>query len=183
MTLIQLLALGLVIGSNNLAAALALGALGQASRRVRIVVVFSVFEFVIPLVGIGLGQTAARWVATHAEWISAALLVALGVWAIVMGMRDTHDDERLAHRATTWYGLLLLAGGLSLDNLIVGFSLGLGRMDPLVVATTIAAFSAAFTWVGLGLGDASRRHWERWSAVGAGLLLVALGVADALGVV
>ena len=183
MTLLQLLALGLVIGSNNLAAALALGALGQASRRVRIVAVFSVFEFVIPLVGIGLGQTAARWVATHAEWISAALLIALGAWVIVVGVRKKSDDERLARRATTWYGLLLLAGGLSIDNLVVGFSLGLGLVDPLVVATTIAGFSAAFTWVGLGLGDASRRHWERWAAVGAGGLLVALGVADALGVI
>jgi|SRR6056297_2278414 len=183
MTLFQLLALGLIIGANNLAAALALGALGQASRRIRIVAVFSVFEFVVPLVGIGLGQTAARWVATHAEWISAALLIALGAWVIVVGVRNRSDDERLARRATTWYGLLLLAGGLSLDNLIVGFSLGLGRVDPLVVATTIAVFSAAFTWVGLGLGDASRRHWERWSAVGAGGLLVALGVADALGLV
>jgi putative Mn2+ efflux pump MntP len=183
MTLIQLLALGLVIGSNNLAAALALGALGQASRRVRIVAVFSVFEFVIPLVGIGLGQAAAHWVATHAEWASAALLVALGVWAIAVGMRDTRDDERLARHATTWYGLMLLAGGLSIDNLIVGFSLGLGSVDPLAVAATIAAFSATFTWVGLGLGNASRRHWERWSAVGAGVLLVALGVADALGVI
>ena len=181
MTPLQLLALGLVIGSNNLAVALALGALGQASRWARIVAVFGVTEFVVPLVGIGLGRTAASRLVTSAEWIGAALLVGLGVWAITVGVRQSTDDERLARRATTWHGLVLLAGGLSIDNLLVGFSLGLGSVDPVLVAASIAACSVVFTWVGLRLGNSSRRHWERRSAVAAGILLVALGVADALG--
>lgn len=59
MSVVQILVLGVVIGANNFSAALSLGALGQADRRVRIVSVFAVFEFVVPLVGAALGQALA----------------------------------------------------------------------------------------------------------------------------
>ena len=181
MTPLELLTLGLVIGANNLAVALALGALGQVVRRSRVVAVFGVTEFLVPLVGIAIGRSAAGRLASGADLLGAALLVAFGVWAVVQGRRRSADDERLAGRATTWHGLLLLAGGLSLDNLVVGFGLGLGQVDPVVVATAIGVSSAVVTWVGLALGDHSRRHWERPSAVVAGGLLVVLGVATGLG--
>jgi putative Mn2+ efflux pump MntP len=77
--------------------------------------------------------------------------------------------------------LVALAVGLSVDNLAVGFSLGLGEVPPVLLATTIAAFSMAFTWVGLGLGNEMRRHWERRAEIAAGALLVALAVATAAG--
>jgi putative Mn2+ efflux pump MntP len=140
----RLLGLGGVIGANNLAAALALGALGQAERRRRIVAVFGVFEFLIPLLGIWLGRQASGAVEEHAGWLGSVLLVALGLWSIAAAMRHRRDDERLAARVTTWRGLVLLAMGLSVDNLLIGFSLGLGGTEPLLVAGTISLFSMVF---------------------------------------
>lgn len=178
---LQLLLLGLVIGSNNLAIALALGALGQARFRRRITAVFAAFEFAVPLLGIWLGRAAARWVAQRASWIGSGLLIAMGLWMVAAGVRYQSHDAKIARQATTWSGLSLLATGLSLDNLVVGFSLGMGGADPLLVAATIAVFSAGFTWLGIGLGQTSRRHWEQYAKIGAGLLLIGLGVANALG--
>ncbi len=181
MPLIDLLVLGLVIGSNNLAAALALGALGQAARRCRITLVFGAFEFFVPLVGIALGAAMARSLGLQTSLVGAVLLVALGLIAIVGGIRNRSADERLARVATNWRGLVMVAAGLSVDNLVVGFSLGLGQADPLLVASTIAFFSVLFTWVGIGLGDMSRRHWERRAKLASGVLLLGLGVANAVG--
>lgn len=178
---VQMLLLGVVIGANNFSAALALGALGQAKRRVRIVAVFAVFEFVVPLVGAIVGQALAVTLAAGARWISAALLLAVGAFTIAAGVRDTNKDERIATAVTSWRGLLVLAAGLSADNLAVGFSLGLGRVEPVVLAGTIVVFSTVFTWVGISLGDDMRRHWERRSELVAGGLLVCLGVAAAAG--
>jgi putative Mn2+ efflux pump MntP len=96
--------------------------------------------------------------------IGPSQLPALGIWTIVSALRDKLDEGRLARRATSWTGLVLLAGSLSIDNLVVGFSLGLGGFDPLMLATTIAVFSMAFTWIGLHLGSAGRRHWKRQPA-------------------
>jgi putative Mn2+ efflux pump MntP len=176
-----MLLLGVVIGANNFSAALALGALGQAKRRARIVAVFAVFEFVVPLVGAIVGQALAVTLAAGARWISAALLLAVGAFTIAAGVRDTNRDERIATAVTSWRGLLVLAAGLSADNLAVGFGLGLGRVEPVVLAGTIVVFSTVFTWVGISLGNDMRRHWERRSELVAGGLLVCLGVAAAAG--
>lgn len=175
--IVELLILGVVIGANNFAAALALGALGQAARRWRVVAVFGAFEFTIPLLGMWLGQRASGWLAGQFGWLSWALLAMLGGWAVREGLRHRADDERLARRVTTWRGLGGLAAGLSVDNLIIGFGLGLTRLSPLSVATTIAVFSMGFSWLGMRLGCQARRHWEKWAKVGSGALLLALAIA------
>ena len=60
--------------------------------------------------------------------------------------------------------------------------MGLENASALQVAMTIAIFSAGFTWVGMGLGAGSRRHWEQYSEIAAGMLLIGLGVGSACGV-
>jgi manganese efflux pump family protein len=176
-----LLVLGVVVGSNNLAAAMALGALGQAHRVWRVIAVFGMFEFCVPLLGLILGRQLSETLEAYAGWLGPLLLVGLGAWALRAASKHGRSDHVLAQRASTWGGLVLLASALSIDNLVVGFSLGLRRLEPLLVATTIAAFSMAFTWLGIRLGSAARRHWERYAEFGAGLLLVGLGIASWLG--
>ena len=177
----NLILLGIVIGSNNLAVALALGAHGQAQRRRRIAAVFGVFEFFVPLAGVWLGSTISHRIGGAASVIGPTLMILLGMWTVLSGMRGGELAEEVAHRVTTWRGLIPLAAGLSLDNLIIGFSLGLGEATPLLVAATIATFSVAFTLLGLTLGAASRRHWENRAKILAGSLLVGMGLASALG--
>ncbi len=77
----------------------------------------------------------------------------------------------------------MLAGGLSIDNLIVGFSLGLGSIEPLALASTIALFSVAFTWIGLEMGARAQKSYERFAKIAAGLLLLALAGADVWGII
>lgn len=147
----------------------------------RIVSVFAVFEFVIPLVGAAIGQAVALTLAGAARWISAGILLAVGAVTVAAGVRWRDRDERTARLVTTWRGLVVLAAGLSADNLAIGFSLGLGRVEPLVLATTIAVFSTVFSWVGIGLGNQMRRHWERRAQLVAGGLLILLAVAGLAG--
>ncbi len=177
----SLLVLGLVIGSNNFAVALALGAHGQRHRRGRVAPVFGAFEFAVPLIGIWLGAAVAGRIGAIAGLIGAALIVALGAWNIVSGIRSQEYSDALAARMTSWHGLILLAATLSFDNLLVGFSLGLGNANPLLVATTIAVFAVAFTLLGLEIGNVSRRHWERRAKIVSGVLLTGVGIAAALG--
>jgi len=186
-SLIDFIVLGSVIGSNNLAVALALGAQGQAHRRFRIMLIFGLFEFFVPLLGIWLGSKTAETIGLHANLVGAVLLVGLGLFTGVGGIRRQSEDEKLAkdeklaRKVTRWHGLVFLAAGLSADNLVVGFSLGMGRANPLAVAGTIAFFSVLFTWAGIRLGREYRRNWERGAKIGAGGLLVGLGVACGLG--
>lgn len=178
---LSLVVMGLVIGANNFSAALSLGALGQASRRLRITAVFAAFEFVVPLVGAAAGQAMAVTLASGARWISAALLLGVGLVTLRAGVRPDDQDERRAELVTTWRGLAVLAAGLSADNLAVGFGLGLGQVSPLLLAGTITAFSTVFTWIGLTVGDQMRRHWEQRAQVVAGVAMIGLALAGAAG--
>lgn len=172
--------LGAVIGSNNFAAALALGATGQRHRRVRIATIFGLVEFLVPLVGIWVGQRVAGVLIEYASTVGGLLLLAVGGWTIFVGMRASDRGAELAARATSWGGLVALALSLSTDNVLVGVSLGLAGTEPLVLAATIAAFSVAFTLLGLQLGGAARSHWGGRAEILGGVLLVLIGAATLL---
>lgn len=179
----ELLLLGAAIGANNLAVALALGALGQWHRRWRVAGAFTVSEFAIPLVGLAIGTAASQVLAGAGRWLGAGLLAALGLWTL-RPARDPRRDERMARRVTTWRGLAVLAVGLGLDNLLVGFSIGVpGGVSPLALAATIAAFAFVFTLGGMRLGAVGRRRWEGLAQRGAGVALVVVAAAVATGAV
>lgn len=173
MLLPELLLLGGAIAANNTAVALALGALGQYRWRGRIIITFGIFEFGVPLIGITLGRTTAYWIEQEAVWVGALMLALLGGWILATSFRQEDADDAMTSRITTWTGLVVLAAGLSLDNLLIGFSLGLGTVDALTVATTICIFSVVFTWIGLYVGhvvDATFRHYL--TAIAGVLLLI-----------
>jgi putative Mn2+ efflux pump MntP len=183
-TTAELLAIGTVVGLNNFAVALMLGALGQRRRRWRIAGVFAIFEFTVPLIGLLAGAALAGTVSESGRYVGAGMLVALGAMAVrsaTRPARDRGERDRVARQVTTWGGLVGLAAGLTVDNLLVGFSLGLGDVEPLLLAGTIAFFATAFTLAGLEIGARGRRDFELAARVGSGLLLVALGLAIGIG--
>lgn len=179
--LIDLMILGLVVGSNNLVVALALGALNENVPRARVVLVFGAAEFVIPLFGVVLGSMLARELETDIGWIGSVLLALLGLWTVTSGLFHQVHDEKLVRFLMRMDWLVLLALGLSMDNLVVGFSLGLVESNPLLIAGTFAVFSMVFTWLGLHFGDRSRRHWERRTLLVSGLLLIGLAIWSLFG--
>ncbi len=179
----QLLILGAVIGSNNLATALAIGSLGTVKRRWRVVVVFAVFEFTIPLVGLWLGQQASKTVTSYVSWLGPAILGLLGVWIVFSALRAKDDAQSLAQKVTSWRGLVALSAALSIDNLIIGFSLGLGEIDPLRLAATIGGFAIVFAYFGMLIGNKAQAKHRKVTKAGTGVMLVALGAAVALGLV
>jgi putative Mn2+ efflux pump MntP len=180
MPLLELLILGVVIAANNMAIALALGALNQYTRRWRIIVTFGLFEFSVPLVGITIGRTAAYWIDQEVAWVGVLLLALLGGWTLATSIQQTDPEDTMASRITSWTGLVLLAAGLSLDNLLIGFGLGLGTVDALTVATTICLFSVVFTWIGLYVGHAVGATFRHYLTAASGILLIILAAVKAM---
>jgi putative Mn2+ efflux pump MntP len=175
--LLQLLIVGVVVAINNLVVALALGVMRQERYRARILVVFGAFEFFVPLIGVWLGSTLAGILAEQTEWLGPALLMGLGLFTLLSARASRRDRKKLAGAVTTWRGLLMLSAGLSLDNLLVGFSLGLGGASPLLLAGTILIFSVSAAALGLQIGHRVQRHYESIGAAVSGVLLIALGAA------
>jgi manganese efflux pump family protein len=175
----QLIFLGLVVGSNNLAASLALGALGQISKRWRAIVIFGLFEFLMPLSGMWLGVKTSEQIAEWANTASVIILLLLAALSFYAAFNNKNDNKKLARDITSWKGLFLLGLGLSMDNLAVGFSLGLGELEqsPVIIALTIGIFSMFYTWGGMHIGDKAKKNWEKQAKIMAGILLVFLAIA------
>lgn len=176
----------LPLGVDTFAIAAAVGASRPTgSTRWRISAVFVIFEGGMPLVGLALGASIGHTVGSVADYLSGGLLVLLGGY---LWWADDDDDEvAKARRLSSTQGLALvgLALSISLDELAIGFSLGLGASFtiPATIVAVIAIQTLVVSQFGLSVGvwisERLRECIERL----AGPMLIVLGIyllADAL---
>jgi len=176
----KLLAFVLPLGLDSFAVAAAIGAAGVAGwrARVRISLIFVIFEAGMPLIGVAAGSGLARVIGPVADYLAAAAVIGLGGW---MALGAGHDDDeesggsgaRLA-RAT---GLTAIALGLSisLDELAIGFSLGLASLSLAPVILAIAIQAVVASQLGLALGRLISSRFREHAEQVAGIALIALG--------
>jgi manganese efflux pump family protein len=182
-TLGAMLALLLVAGSlglSNFAASIAIGITGvDRQLRVRVALAFGLFEAGMPILGLLLGRRLSDTLGSRAHLIGGALLVATGLFTVGQALRtsDTSPSTLDLRRGRLW----LLAASLSIDNLIVGFALGAYDVPVVLGVTIIAGVSVALSLVGLELGDRLGSRAEHDSEVLAGLVLICVGAAIAIG--
>jgi manganese efflux pump family protein len=183
---LALLLVALSLGLSNFAAAVSIGVAGVAAgTRLRVGLIFGIFEAGMPLLGLLLGHSLAHTLGSAAHWIGAALLIATGCYAVLQAIRSNASKHHnpSAEAAQQQTGQLLVTGiALSIDNLAVGFALGTYHINLAVAAITIGAVSVTLSLIGLELGDRlGTRTGERGELLG-GLVLIAVGMAVASGI-
>jgi len=184
--MLALLLVALSLGLSNFAAAVGIGVAGvDAGTRLRVGLIFGLFEAGMPLLGLLLGHSLAHTLGDAAHWIGAALLIATGIYAVVQAIRSqaSKQDKPPAEAARQGTGRLLVTGiALSIDNLAVGFALGAFHVNLAVAAITIGVVSVTLSLIGLDLGDRlGTKTGERGELLG-GLGLIAVGIAVASGI-
>jgi putative Mn2+ efflux pump MntP len=175
----RLLAFVLPLGLDSFAVAAALGAAGLAGwrARLRISAIFVIFEAGMPLVGLAAGASLARAIGAAADYIAAGAVIALGGWMLISSCDDDDNDDGAAARLVSATGLTTIALGLSisLDELAIGFSLGLARLPVVPVIAAIAIQAVLASQLGLALGKAISARFRQHAEQVAGLALIALG--------
>jgi len=170
------LLLPLAFDTFALAAALGLAGLEQKDR-LRMALVFTVFEAGMPIVGILAGHFVGGLIGAWAGWGGILLLIVAGVLLLRAG-KDEDDEERRLKLLAHARGLAIIDLGLSisLDELTIGLSAGLLGLSIAVTVIWIAvqAFAAAQLGLRFGarVGDALRERSEQ--AAGVALIAVAL---------
>src|ERR1700760_3299741 len=94
--MLAVLLVALSLGLSNFAAAIGIGVTGVDGRtRLRVGVIFGVFEAGMPVLGLLLGHSLAHALGGAAHWIGAALLIATGTYAAVpaIGGRKRQPDQ------------------------------------------------------------------------------------------
>jgi putative Mn2+ efflux pump MntP len=173
--IVKLIALVLPLGLDTFAVAAALGVAGLDPRhRLRVSLVMASFEAGMPLVGLAFGVPLGRAIGAAADYIAVAVLLAFGIYTLLGGDDDEENVDQLAS-ATGW-GAVVLGVSVSLDELAIGFTLGLLRLPVLPVIILIGAQAFIFSQLGLRLGAHVGSQLRQRAERVAGLALIALGV-------
>jgi putative Mn2+ efflux pump MntP len=175
---LTLIALVVPLGLDTFAVATAFGMSGLTRRdRIRVTTLFTAFEMGMPVVGIVLGAVAGNVAGKAADYVAIVILIGLGVFMLWPRRNDRDESARVGLLART-RGLAAIGLGISisLDELAIGFTLGLLRFSVLLVIALIGIQTLIVTQAGLrlgsGLGEAVRERAEQL----AGLVLATLGV-------
>lgn len=179
----------LAVGLSNFAASVAIGLTGVDRHvRLRVAAVFGLFEAGMPLIGLLLGHNLAQTLGRTSRYTGGALLVVTGCWTFVHARAQSkrappaHDDSARVGPASSLPRLLLAGLALSVDNLVVGFSLGITKTPLLAAALIFGIVSIALSLGGLEIGQRLGGWGGASSETAAGAVLVVVGVLIAVGV-
>jgi manganese efflux pump family protein len=184
---LPLLLVAASVGLSNLAAAIGIGFGGVTARtRIRVALVFGVFEAGMPIVGLVLGAGVASGIGHEARWIGAAVLIVIGVVTVIQALRQPAEPGRgtpPSHHTDSLGRLIISAFALSLDNLAAGFALGTMPVGLAEAAIVIGGVSVLLSLAGLELGGRIGAAAGRRGEQIGGAILVGVGVAIAAGVI
>lgn len=163
---------------------LGLGGLPR-SRWPRVGLLFACCEGLMPAVGLLIGQRLGVAFGEIATYGAAAILILVGALelreAITKGDDDEDDDDNLAARlaqpGAPFSRLLLVGLSVSLDELAIGFTLGVLGVPLGLALTYIAVQAFAVTFLGLALGQRLGARIGERAEVVAGAVLMLLGIA------
>ncbi len=156
----------------------ALGIAGISRRdRLRVSLILSGFEAGMPLVGFFVGASLGSVIGQYADYAAALVLAGTGAWMLRPGAENEKDEQnvQLLESARGW-AIAGLGLSISLDELAIGFGVGLLRLPLVLLVILIAAQAFFAAQLGMRLGshmaDKTRESAEKI----AGLLLVIAGV-------
>lgn len=178
--LIGLLLVSVSVGLSNFAGAIGIGLSGiDARTRIRVGIAFGLFEALMPIIGLLIGQAVAGYLGHLAKYIGGAILILTGAYTIWQGRRT--ESEEKAPTPLRTHRLLVTALALSIDNLAVGFALAIYRIPIVLAAVTMGVVSVAMSLAGLELGHRLGARVEAWSEEIGGAVLIGVGIAIATG--
>lgn len=144
----QLSVLGIALALNNAMAAVAIGSQPMGRwKQVKIAFTFSLFEALMPIVGVFCGQVIAHSIGSLGHYVGIGILAATGLYTLLKP-----NKEQTPSNATLQWKIVGFAVLLSLDNLAVGFSLGLFSVPFALAAVVFGAVSLVMTFLGLEVG-------------------------------
>ncbi|MEP6751929.1 MAG: manganese efflux pump [Candidatus Dormiibacterota bacterium] len=152
----------------------ALGAAGIAQRdRLRTSLVLTAFEAGMPVIGFlagaGLGIAVGGW----ANYAAAGVLAAVGVLMLRAGEAEENEEQklRLLESARGW-AVVVLGLGISVDELAIGFGVGLLRLPFLLLIVLIALQAFLAAQLGMRLGSRLAENVRGAAGRIAGVVLI-----------
>ncbi len=173
--MLKLLLFVLPLGLDTFAVSAALGLQGLPKRdRLKVALLFSSFELVMPVIGLLAGRGLGSAIGGIAEYIAAAALTGLG--AYMLSVDDKAEGTKVANLSSrTGLALIGLGISISIDELAMGFTIGLLHLSLPVAVLLIGVQAFLVAQLGLRLGSRLGEAAREWAERLAGLALIGLG--------
>ena len=177
MDLTTIIFLSFALAADAFAVAIATGAYLEKCthrQRFRLSFHFGLFQFLMPLIGFGLGVGVEKLIANFDHWIAFGLLALIGGKMIKEGL--SKESEIINKDITKGMTLIALSIATSIDALAVGFSIGVMNVDIWYPSIIIGIVAAVMTLLGISLGEKFSEKLGKKVVFIGGLLLIAIGI-------
>jgi putative Mn2+ efflux pump MntP len=135
----------------------------------------SSFEMTMPIIGLLLGHALGTLVGDAADYVAIGVLALLGGWIL---LHENAAEGEKVDQLARGQGLVLLALGISisLDELAIGFTIGLLHLSLWLAVALIGVQAFLFAQIGLRLGARLNATLRERAEQLAGLALIGLAV-------
>lgn len=184
MQLIELICLGVALGTDAFSVSVAVGMNRiQWSLILKLSLVIALFHVIMPLLGINLAQLLDYFFGYYyfeetikniTSLIGAGLLMILG---LIMILESRHEREYsdYAFDLSIW-GIIILAVSVSIDALSVGFSLGMLNVKIICSCLVLGSIAGLMVLIGLLLGNKIGLVLATKAQIIGGIVLILLGL-------
>lgn len=167
--------IGVALGMDAFSLGVGLGTKGLGRRDARrLILLVSMMHVALPLLGILLGDLLYWRFGGIIQKVAAVILMFLGAKMAVEAWR--REGTTPAAVVAGWWQLIVLALGVSVDSLSVGFSLGTFQIHPLIPSLIFGALSGSLTLAGLYVGKKVSMWFGRVGQLAGGAVLALLGL-------
>ncbi len=170
MIALKMLVLILSLGIDTLMVSTSLG-LSQAKGKAKIALTFSCTEGLMAIIGLFIGKGIGRVIGSWASLIGGLALLAVAAWLLFFD----EDDDKLGRSLGGW-ALVATALSISVDELVIGFSIALVGVPIALTILLIAVQAYIFTYLGMTFGSKIKPYLGEWSEKLAGIALGFLGL-------
>jgi manganese efflux pump family protein len=173
---LKVIALIVPLSLDTFAVCAALGVAGLTpTQRRRISILFPLLEGTAPLVGLGLGAALGAAIGDASDYLAVGVLVVLGLVMVLGADEETGRARQIV--SARGAAILALALTSSLDELAIGFTIGLLGLPLVPVLALIVAQSIVVTQLGMRLGARAAPRLREAGERIAGLALLAIAAA------
>lgn len=178
MTAFTLLMLAIALGADAFSLSVGIGMARITYRQIAIIsLTVLVFHIFMPITGFFAGEVLGSLVGRAANIIGALVLIFLGSKMLKEAFQNKEENEGGPNILVmnTW-GLIVLAGSVSLDALSVGFTLGTQQVNLFQAALVIGIVAGLMTASGLLFGRQIGKWLGAKAEIIGGIILIGIGI-------
>ncbi|WP_031514200.1 manganese efflux pump MntP family protein [Desulfofalx alkaliphila] len=175
MTILMLLLLAVALGADAISLCVGIGMAGIRRKQIYLLTfTIGIFHVIMPVAGYYIGEVVGGYLDRAAAIIGALILIYLGVRMIKEVFSEEGETQILL--TNTW-GLIVLAGSVSMDALSVGFTLGVKDVNLMQAAIIFGLVAGLMTYLGLTFGKFIGSKIGNKAQLFGGLILIGIGIS------